>query len=81
MGLFKGQRQENMENMEPEPEYYDDPQELLDAEERCPEVKFVKSCWAFYNKKGFLTGNQKNALKYAGTPNRKYRQRSGYDPE
>lgn len=54
------------------------PQELLDAEERCPDVKFVQSCRKFFNSKGFLSESQRRALTFSGTPNRRARQ-FGFD--
>lgn len=57
------------------------PQELLDAETRVPHANFVKSCRAFFEKRGFLSVAQRRALTYAGTPNRRYRQFSDYDGE
>ena len=50
------------------------PKELLDAEDRCPEVKFVKSCREFFERRGFLSEAQRNALTFSGTRNRRYRQ-------
>lgn len=57
------------------------PKELIAAEKRCPDVKFVKSCREFFNKRGFLSEKQRNALTYAGTPNRKRRYFCGDDPQ
>lgn len=77
MGRTKSYFQEQEElNGEDEflPDAPDAPQELLDAEERCPEVKFVQSCRAFFDARGFLSAAQRNALTYAGTPNRRRRQ-------
>ncbi len=36
--------------------------------------KFVTSCRAFMEKRGFLTAKQIHALTFAGTPNRRERQ-------
>lgn len=57
------------------------PQELLDAENRCPEVKFVQDCREFFNQRGFLSVKQRSALTFSGTPNRRHRQFCGWDPE
>lgn len=86
MGIFKRLWQEWIESGEPLPEEEDmpedpAPQELRDAESRCPDVKFVQSCRAFYEKRGFLSAAQRNALRYTGTPNRRYNYENGYDPE
>lgn len=87
MGVFKRLWQELFESGEPLPEEMDmpepednAPQELKDAEKRCPDVKFVKSCRAFYEKRGFLSDRQRNALRYTGTRNRRYNYWAGYDP-
>lgn len=81
MGFFKRLFQDKQE-LEEEPEFMpgpiEAPKELLDAEDRCPEVKFVKSCREFFDRRGFLSGAQRNALTYSGTPNRRYRQSNGY---
>lgn len=83
MGIFKSLFQDNQELEEPEfmPDPTEVPKELLDAEDRCPNVKFVKSCRAFFDKKGFLSAAQRNALTYSGTPNRRYNQGNGYSPD
>jgi len=83
MGIFKNIFQALFENGElPEGPDHDGPdnptpQELLDAEDRCPDVRFVKSCRAFFEKRGFLSDKQKRALTFAGTRNRRSRQFHG----
>jgi hypothetical protein len=85
MGIFKSLWTDMFDRGEPLPEEEDMPdnpvpQELLDAEDRCPNVKFVKSCRAFFEKRGFLSDAQKNALRYAGTKNRRNNYWNGYEP-
>jgi hypothetical protein len=83
VGIFKSIYTENMESADMEdpsmPEN-EAPKELLDAEERCPEVKFVKSCREFFDRRGFLSVAQRNALRYSGTPYRRQRQHYGDEP-
>jgi hypothetical protein len=86
MGFFKSLWTELWESHEPLPEEEDMPednvpQELKDAEARCPDVKFVQSCRAFYEKRGFLSAAQRNALRYTGTKNRRRNYSNGYEPE
>lgn len=87
MGFFKQIWQDLFERGElPEGPEFDGPkdeapQELRDAENRCPDVKFVKSCRAFYTRRGFLSEVQRNALRYAGTKNRRSNYWSGYEPD
>lgn len=87
MGFFKRLWTEMWESgeiedaqFEPEPPIDNAPQELKDAEKRCPDVKFVQSCRAFYEKRGFLSDKQRNCLRYSGTPNRRHRQFYGHEP-
>lgn len=90
MGIIKKLEQELIENHiydesmnGPEFDGPDDstPKELLDAEERCPEIKFVQSCRAFFEKRGFLSVAQKRALTFSGTPNRRSRQFGWESPD
>lgn len=86
MGFFKNLWQELWESGEPLPEEEDmpednAPQELKDAEARCPEVKFVQSCRKFFNERGFLSAKQRDALRYSGTKNRRYNYSNGYEPD
>ncbi len=90
MGILKRIWQDLFES-NPEPEFFPDappmsgleegPQELLDAEARCPESKFVQSCRDFFDDRGFLSAKQLNALTYSGTPNRRRQQFNGWDPQ
>lgn len=81
MGFWKKWWEGSVENgdgempeLMPEPPKDWAPQELKDAEKRCPDVKFVQSCRSFYEKRGFLSNAQLDALRYSGTPNRRKRQ-------
>lgn len=85
MGVFKSLWSDLFGDEEPDfqPDPPEDlvPKELRDAEARCPEVKFVQSCRAFFNRRGFLSASQRYHLRYSGTPNRRYNQSYENDPE
>lgn len=78
MGFFKWLFTEQQEQADPSDDMPESepvvPQELLDAERRCPNVKFVNSCRAFFEKRGFLSAAQRRALTFSGTPFRRERQ-------
>lgn len=85
MGVIKSLESERLETEEETGPDIDHPEnevptELLAAEARCPQVAFVKSCRAFFNKRGFLSEKQRNALRYAATPHRRTRYWNGMDP-
>ena len=77
---LEGIGEDKMPEPTPEPPKDWAPQELKDAEKRCPDVKFVQSCRSFYEKRGFLSNAQLDALRYSGTPFRRRNQAYGYDP-
>lgn len=79
MGFFKRLWDDMREAEEPGPECDRQPtpgapQELIDAENRIPDCKFVQSCRNFFEDRGFLSAKQRRALTFSGTPNRRRRQ-------
>lgn len=84
MGIYKSIWADEMDHSapqeEPGPDEPEAPKELLDAERRCPNVKFVKSCREFFERRGFLSDAQKRALTFSGTSFRRARQFNHFTP-